>query len=241
VSPAPNSPHLRAATAASLLWLLMLQLAGARLRLRACGLPQTRARALGNALPLTTETFFRRALRAAEEDVRRGPQALLAWSAARRGSVAKFEAASLIVPRLRRPWSLALPSSHPVSAEVVMRQLKPTSSRQALLAERAYTMRHAPTPSEAALWRLLSGRKLGVAFRRQVPLGGRYVADFLAPSAHLIIEVDGSAHLSRTKPDARRDRRLGKLGYRVLQLDADLVLRHPASAVASIRGALAER
>ena len=61
-------------------------------------------------------------------------------------------------------------------------KLKLNPKREALLAERAHAMRHAPTRSEAVLWRLLSGGKLGVAFRRQVPLGGRYVADFLAPS-----------------------------------------------------------
>ena len=86
-----------------------------------------------------------------------------------------------------------------------MRQPKLNQKRQALLAERAHAMRHAPTESEAVLWRLLSGCKLGVAFRRQVPLASRYVADFLAPSARLVVEVDGASHLRRTGSDARRD------------------------------------
>ena len=45
---------------------------------------------------------------------------------------------------------------------------------------RAHTsMRFAPTAPEAALWRALRGRQLGgVQFRRQVPLGGRFIADF---------------------------------------------------------------
>jgi len=85
-------------------------------------------------------------------------------------------------------------------------------------------MRHAPTASEAALWCLLSGRKLGVAFRRQVPLDGRYVADFFAPSARLVVEVDSASHVGRATSDARRDRILARLGYRVLRLDASLVL-----------------
>jgi very-short-patch-repair endonuclease len=33
-------------------------------------------------------------------------------------------------------------------------------------------MLHAPTASEEALWQALRGGVLGVAFKRQVPLGG---------------------------------------------------------------------
>ena len=73
-----------------------------------------------------------------------------------------------------------------------MRKPKLNTKRQLLLAERAHAMRHSPTDSEAALWRLLSGRKLGVQFRRQVPLANRYIADFFAPSARLVVEVDGA-------------------------------------------------
>ncbi len=40
--------------------------------------------------------------------------------------------------------------------------------RQALLEERAHSMRHQPTPSEAKLWEALRGGPLGVSFRRQV-------------------------------------------------------------------------
>ena len=120
-----------------------------------------------------------------------------------------------------------------------MRKPRLNTKRQALVAERAHAMRHAPTPSEAALWRLLSARKLGVSFRRQVPLGGRYIADFLAPSARLVLEVDGDSHRGRTQADARRDRALARLGYRVLRLEAGLVLHEPALALARIQAALA--
>jgi len=119
-----------------------------------------------------------------------------------------------------------------------MRKPKLNPKREALLAERAHAMRQAPTRSEAALWGLLSGGKLGVSFRRQVPLGGRYVADFLAPSARLVVEVDGAWHRGRTQADARRDRVLQRLGYRVLRLPAKLVLELPLEAVARVRAAL---
>ena len=85
----------------------------------------------------------------------------------------------------------------------------------------------------------LVGRQLGVSFRRQVPLGGRTIADFVAPAARLVIEVDGGSHRTRAQADARRDRVLERLGYRVLRLAARLVLRRPAEAVALIVAALA--
>jgi very-short-patch-repair endonuclease len=86
---------------------------------------------------------------------------------------------------------------------------------------------------------LLSGRKLGVAFRRQVPLGGRYIADFFAPERRLVVEVDGASHAGRTTADARRDRVLRRLGLRVLRLPANLVMREPLVVVERIRAALA--
>jgi len=55
-------------------------------------------------------------------------------------------------------------------------------ARSALLITRARGMLHAPTPSEHALWQALRDGVLGVAFKRQVVLGDRYIADFLAPS-----------------------------------------------------------
>jgi len=101
-------------------------------------------------------------------------------------------------------------------------------------------MRHAPTPSEAALWRAIRGGRLGVRFVRQVPLGDRYIADFLAPAARLVVEVDGGYHASRRAADARRDKFLARLGYRVLRLDAGLVLQRLPEALALVRAALEE-
>lgn len=66
-------------------------------------------------------------------------------------------------------------------------------NHQLQLSERAYATRHVPTRSEAALWAALSRNQMGVAFRRQVPIANRYVADFLAPSAKLVGGVPSSA------------------------------------------------
>jgi len=96
-------------------------------------------------------------------------------------------------------------------------------------------MRCAPTLTEEILWQLLRGSRLGVAFRRQVVIG-RFVADFLAPSIKLIVEVDGGCHgrPARQRADARRDRDLRRLDYRVLHLSAEMVQCRLAEAVAVI-------
>jgi very-short-patch-repair endonuclease len=123
--------------------------------------------------------------------------------------------------------------------EVAMRtQSRQQLERNILLSQRAHEMRQQPTRSESALWAALSRGQLGVAFRMQVPLGNRYVADFLAPSVKLIVEVDGGCHRQRVAADARRTRVLGRLGYRVLRLDAHLVLRQLPVAVAAVKEAL---
>ena len=107
-------------------------------------------------------------------------------------------------------------------------------NRQILLTQRAHEMRQQLTQSESALWATISRNQLGVTFRRQVLVGNRYIVDFLAPSILLVVEVDGVYHARRGVADARRDRYLTRLGYRVLRLDADLVIARLAEAVERI-------
>ena len=107
-------------------------------------------------------------------------------------------------------------------------------------AGRASAMRAAPTTTEALLWQRLSGSQLGVGFRRQLVVG-RYIVDFAAPAARLVVEVDGGYHARRLRADARRDRALGKLGWRVLRLPAELVQHRLEDAVATVRAALEQR
>jgi very-short-patch-repair endonuclease len=126
--------------------------------------------------------------------------------------------------------------------EAFMRQLigsRSPNRRRALIALRAQQMRHSATPSENVLWQSLRACKLGVAFRRQVPLG-RYIADFFAREVGLAIEVDGPYHSDRRRADERRDAALGRMGYRVLRLEAELVLRNLPEALKRIRAVLAE-
>jgi len=98
-------------------------------------------------------------------------------------------------------------------------------------------MRTELTASELRLWLELRGGQLGVWFRRQVPLG-RFIGDFVAVSARLVVEVDGGYHARRRALDALRDRALGRLGYRVLRLEAELVMSKPVEAVRLVRAAL---
>ena len=98
-------------------------------------------------------------------------------------------------------------------------------------------MRSALTPSEQRLWLALRGGALGVWFRRQAPLG-RFIGDFVAVSARLVVEVDGGYHARQRAADARRDRALQRLGYRVLRLEAELVNGRIEQAVALIRAVL---
>jgi very-short-patch-repair endonuclease len=113
-----------------------------------------------------------------------------------------------------------------------------SAGRKALLDERARGMRASLTPSEALLWDRLRGRRLGPLFRRQVPLLGRFIADFLAPAERLVVEVDGGYHAEQARTDARRDAVLARAGYRVLRLDAALVVRDIEAAVSRVRAAL---
>jgi len=118
-----------------------------------------------------------------------------------------------------------------------MRHRTHTVTRSALLSERARLMRHQPTESESRLWSQLAARRLGVTFRRQVVVG-RAITDFCAPAAKVVVEVDGRYHARRRRTDARRDAKLCRLGYRVVRLSAELVMRDLPAAVAQVRAAL---
>jgi very-short-patch-repair endonuclease len=109
------------------------------------------------------------------------------------------------------------------------------SRRKSRIAESAHRMRHACTSSEAALWSALRVGALGVTFRRQVPIGGCFIGDFVASEIKLVVEVDGSWHRKRATADARRDRELQRLGFTVVHLPAALVERQLAVAVERVR------
>jgi very-short-patch-repair endonuclease len=101
-------------------------------------------------------------------------------------------------------------------------------------------MRMSPTATEQLLWQRLRARRLSVVFRRQVPLLGRFIADFSAPAQRLVIEVDGAYHGNREHADGRRDAALERAGYRVVHLEAPIVVEAIEQALTTVRAALAD-
>ncbi|UGA42301.1 endonuclease domain-containing protein [Bradyrhizobium quebecense] len=93
---------------------------------------------------------------------------------------------------------------------------------------RAKELRRAMTRAETLLWRHTKADRLaGLNFRRQVPMGN-YIADFVAHSCKLIVEVDGESHDfdERVRHDERRDAWFTSRGYRVLRFTNNDVLKN---------------
>jgi very-short-patch-repair endonuclease len=90
--------------------------------------------------------------------------------------------------------------------------------------DNARKLRNDSTDAERKLWQHLRSRQIhGVKFRRQYPIAG-YVADFVASSIRLVIELDGGQHLLQAEYDQRRTERMQCNGYRVLRFWNDDVL-----------------
>lgn len=105
----------------------------------------------------------------------------------------------------------------------------------------AREMRRKPTPSEMILWEALRRRQLGVRFRRQHPLGGRYVVDFYCVAHELVVEVDGAVHdsVEAAERDAARQAWLERMfGVRFVRVSAWLVERQLEVALERILAAL---
>jgi very-short-patch-repair endonuclease len=92
------------------------------------------------------------------------------------------------------------------------------------------------TRAETLLWRHLKADRLaGLAFRRQTPMGN-YIADFVAHSCKLIVELDGESHdfAERIRHDARRDEWFASRGYRVLRFTNDDVMKNLEGVVVAV-------
>ncbi|MFN4294698.1 MAG: DUF559 domain-containing protein, partial [Thermoflexales bacterium] len=104
---------------------------------------------------------------------------------------------------------------------------------------RSRELRREMTPPERILWQRLRRNRLGIAFRRQHPIG-RYIADFYAREARLVVEVDGeAAHAGADAQahDAQRDAYLRSLGLEVVRIPAKQVLKGLDSVVELIQHA----
>jgi len=97
-------------------------------------------------------------------------------------------------------------------------------------------LRNNLTPAEAALWKLLKGKKLkGRKFRRQHSVGN-YILDFYCPSEKLAVELDGEAHntLEQAEYDRERDLFLTHTGIKVLRFENRIVFDNPEGLLQQI-------
>ena len=104
------------------------------------------------------------------------------------------------------------------------------------LKTRAGSLRSHLTDAEQRLWSHLRRRQiLGIQFYRQRPIGN-YIVDFYAPSARLVVEVDGAQHLESTQAryDMRRSEFLSALVLKVLRFDDRQVLLEVESVTQEI-------
>jgi very-short-patch-repair endonuclease len=112
----------------------------------------------------------------------------------------------------------------------------PHDEVSAIQRARAKQFRRTVTRAETLLWRHLKADRLaGLGFRRQTPMGN-YIADFVAHSRRLVVEVDGESHdfESRIRRDAERDRWFASRGYRVLRFTNDDVMKNLEGVVLTI-------
>jgi very-short-patch-repair endonuclease len=101
------------------------------------------------------------------------------------------------------------------------------------LKTKARELRANLTLGEKKLWSRLRGSQLlGVQFYRQKPIGD-YIVDFYAPKAKLVVEVDGSQHLTgdHVESDQQRDLYLSGMGLKVLRFNSREVLANTDEAV----------
>ena len=92
------------------------------------------------------------------------------------------------------------------------------------LQPRAQAMRRAPTPAEAKVWQMLKRPPFDVwHFRRQVPFGTRYIADFASHRARLIVEIDGWTHDLEAADELARTGWFEREGYRIVRFGNHVV------------------
>lgn len=104
------------------------------------------------------------------------------------------------------------------------------------LKDLARSLRSNMTDSEQLLWSRLRGKQLhGIQFYRQKPIG-KYIVDFYAPKAMLVIEVDGSQHQENEHRhhDDIRDQYLVAQGLKVLRFNSREVLTDSDTVVEAV-------
>ena len=96
--------------------------------------------------------------------------------------------------------------------------------------DKAYEMRHNPTPAEARMWEIIKSQVMpnfpNNIFYRQTVLYG-YILDFYCPTLRLGVEIDGSIHDDRRRYDRQRDSNLARRRIKVLRYRNEDVFNNP--------------
>lgn len=102
--------------------------------------------------------------------------------------------------------------------------------------KKAGELRTSMTPSELALWEELKGKKLGLKFRRQHPIG-HFIADFYCHELKLVVEVDGEIHQQKDQAeyDQGRDYEMKELGLNIIRLSNDQIRKDINGSVNKIK------
>ncbi len=100
--------------------------------------------------------------------------------------------------------------------------------------DRARRLRRDETEAERWVWRAIRDGRLGVKFRRQVPIGP-YFGDFVCIARKLVVELDGGQHAKRTGYDEERTRAIAANGYRVLRFWNNDMIENLEGVLAAIR------
>ncbi len=90
--------------------------------------------------------------------------------------------------------------------------------------ERRKNLRNLPTMAELVLWQKLKQSQLGHKFRRQQSIG-YYIVDFYCPEVKIVVEIDGSIHGERDRPekDTQRQQWLEEQGFTILRYRNDQI------------------
>jgi len=111
----------------------------------------------------------------------------------------------------------------------------------------ARKMRKNPTDAEHLMWGNLRGRKFyGKKFNRQFVIKhdgfgikeSYFIADFHCHEYKLIIEIDGDIHLKQVEYDKMREEILVELGYKIIRIKNEEVLKNITVALNKLREAI---
>ena len=101
-------------------------------------------------------------------------------------------------------------------------------------------LRNHSTMSEVLIWNELKGRKLyDYQFMRQKP-NGNFIVDFFCSKLKLVIEIDGSSHVSKKLYDKKRDDYLKSLGLTMLDFEDYCVKENIQCEVGEIKKRIEE-